>query len=112
MGFTNDASNPWWAGPLTFPDIPTCPRETSPNLTRLLHKRGAAVKVDEALSATNDGNLGDPRFERFALVYGTHEFISGKFAGGGSPQKVRNQIEEVTVFLAWSDCSTDAFVRL
>lgn len=99
------------AVPLTFPDIPVGPRETPPDLTRLLYKGGAGARADRAARAIRAGELGALRDERLELVHSIHEVITGKLAGGGSPTSARNQIDDSVAFFAWADEAGAALTR-
>lgn len=89
--------------PLTFPGILVGPRETPPDLTRLLYSGGARLRLDKARQAIQDGLMGDLRAERLELVHSMHEVITGKLAGGGSATSARNLIEGATTFFAWAE---------
>ncbi|WP_119153248.1 site-specific integrase [Caldimonas tepidiphila] len=91
------------SAPLTFPSLPVGPRETPPDLTRLLYKGGAQMRADKVQHAIQEGLLGTLQIDRQALVLALHEAIDGKLAGGGSPITARNQIDETVTFFAWAD---------
>lgn len=88
---------------LAFPQLPIGEKETPRDLTRLLYKGGAGIRLDKVEQAIQSGLLGDARLERLELVSLLHDHISGKLAGGGSPVTARNQIDDVTAFFGWAD---------
>jgi hypothetical protein len=93
------------AVPLTFPLLTVGAQETPPDLTRLVYREGALLRVDQAAQAIERGVLGDIITERLDLVRAAHEFIAGELAAGGSSKTARDQIKGVVRLFAWAERS-------
>jgi hypothetical protein len=90
---------------LTFASLVVGPRETQPDLKRLLYKGGASTRLDRVSKAIQEGLLGTIQVDRLELVRSLHEVIDGKLSGGGSATTARNQIDETVSFFAWADAA-------
>lgn len=88
---------------LTFPSFPVGDRETLPDLTRLLYKGGASVRVDRVAQAIKQDLLGSVQVDRVELVCLIHSYINGNLAGGGSSKTALGQFNELANFFDWAD---------
>lgn len=88
---------------LTFPSFPVGDRETVPDLTRLLYKGGASIRVDRVAKAIEQNLLGSVQLDRVELVFQIHSYINGNLAGGGSSKTALGQFNELASFFGWAD---------
>ncbi|CAE6885434.1 hypothetical protein R69927_04504 [Paraburkholderia domus] len=88
---------------LLFPGLKFGEGETPWDMSFLLYKGGAAVRLNLVGDQIRQGALGPPQLDRLDLVVKLHEEILAGLAGGGGRESVSSQLSILKQFFGFAD---------